>query len=309
MANCGLAESAGKSLGKVLRENSTLKELNIAKNSLGTAGAKGLAEGLKENTTLTVLDICWNSIGAEGVGYLVNSSLGNHKMKLRVIGNNVEQTTLKAFYDQLKASALSDDGDSDTRGPTLEELLAQTECDSIYTLIGKVTNLDPAVAIEAVCERFYCNLISDEICLPFFTCVAMGRMRNLQKDCLTELLGGPKIYKGLDLKTGHAHLRITDEHYDSVIDHLFAAVLHFIPELPTCVGTALTDITEAARLLVVNTQLDEPHVRLLNACDVEDQYVEALNNNKAEAFFTKSLWKTGNFKKRGAGHPALEVSD
>ena len=68
----------------------------------------------------------------------------------------------------------------------------------------------------------------------------------------------PQVYKGLDLKTGHAHLRITDEHYDAVIDNLFLAVLHFLPSPPPAVVAALVGLTESVRGMVVRPPAARP---------------------------------------------------
>ena len=84
----------------------------------------------------------------------------------------------------------------------MEQLFEQLGVNSIFALVGKVLNLPPEVAMHALCEDFYIRLVSDPRCLPYFANVSMGRMRNLQKTCLMEALGGPKVYKGLDLKTG-----------------------------------------------------------------------------------------------------------
>merc|ERR1719482_1087711 len=217
----------------------------------------------------------------------------------------VELTKLKDQLRQLSQAPATGSGEEAKPEPTLEELFAQLGVNSIYALVGKVLNLPPEVAMHALCEDFYVRLVSDPKCLPYFANVSMGRMRNLQKTCLTEALGGPKVYKGLDLKTGHAHLRIDDDIYDAVIAHLFASVLFFIPAPPGCVVKELIALTEALRGVVCNTELAD------TASNESETIVT--DSKKAVPYFSGTMWSTGLLKRRrGANaevHPGLDIKD
>ncbi|KAK3268786.1 hypothetical protein CYMTET_22728 [Cymbomonas tetramitiformis] len=311
MVGCGLeAFDCAVPLGAALEKNFSLEELNLANNSLKVQGAFDIAKGLKYNKTLKKLDLSWNKLTAEGAEYILRAC-SDRAVNLRLLGNSINQeqlASLKAF------SKKAENGES--TGSSLEELYAATDSSSLYTLIGRVLNLNPAVAVHALCERFYLNLIMDPNILPFFGCITMGRMRNLQRDFLTEALGGPKVYKGLDLKSAHRHLRINDEHFDAVIDHLFAAVLHFIPDPPSSVVAALVNLTETVRPLVVNSEVDidanDINVHTVSTPSqqksVEDQYAAATDLKKAVPYFTTYMWTTGFFKRRGEEHPGLKVN-
>ena len=47
----------------MLKNNSTLKELYLRWNSIKGEGGKWVFKGLKENTTLKVIDLSYNAIG------------------------------------------------------------------------------------------------------------------------------------------------------------------------------------------------------------------------------------------------------
>merc|ERR1719482_1326278 len=217
----------------------------------------------------------------------------------------VELTKLKDQLRQLSQAPATGSGEEAKPEPTLEQLFEQLGVNSIYALVGKVLNLPPEVAMHALCEDFYIRLVSDARCLPYFANVSMGRMRNLQKTCLMEALGGPKVYKGLDLKTGHAHLKIDNDVYDAVVAHLFASVLFFIPTPPGCVVKELIALTEALRGVVVNTELSDVSS---NASETQ-----VINSRKAAPYFAGTMWSTGSLKKRrgpnGEVHPGLDIKD
>jgi len=303
LSNCKLNARAGDNLAKALKENTCLEELNLSKNNLCKEGAIVLSVGLAENMSLKKLDVSWNQMGTEGLKSIL-SSMGD--VEITMICNGVPV----ADWDGLKAIRTAAAAD-EVPGPSLDDLFTALGVTSIYALIGKVLNLDPDVALHALCEEFYLRLVCDPMLTPFFARVSMGRMRNLQRTCLTEALGGPKVYKGMDLKSGHAHLKIDDDHYDATIAHLFGAVLHFIPAPPASVVKALVDLTEALRALVVNTALKMHSVPDANAIASGSACDDAVDGSKAQPFFTGAMWKTGAFAKRdkNATHPALDVKE
>merc|ERR1719454_1986875 len=121
-----------------------------------------------------------------------------------------------------------------------------------------------------------------------------------------EALGGPKVYKGLDLKTGHAHLKINHDIYDAVVAHLFGSVLHFIPAPPGCVVKELIALTEALRGVVCNSDLPD-------AASVDDTETKVTDSRKAAPYFSGTMWSTGKLQKRRGSkdelHPGLDVKD
>jgi len=301
MNNCRLEGDAGVNLGQALMRNNTLQDLNIGMNNLQEKGALGLAAGLATNKTITALDVSWNQMGTEGLQAILNTF--DRPAQINMLCNKVPQADLTRLKAQMAGAA--EGGDP---GPTIEELFKAVGVTNIYDLVGAVLKLDPAVAMHALCEEFYIRLVSVRRLLPFFANISMGRMRNLQKMCLTEALGGPKVYKGLDLKTGHAHLAIDDDVYDATIAHLFGAILKFIPEPPGCVVKELVGLTEALRPLVVNTAIEDGLCYNVEGDPLE---INVKDSSKAAPFLCGTMWSTGLCKKRGGEdtHPGLAVSD
>lgn len=77
--------------------------------------------------------------------------------------------------------------------------------------------------IEAVVALFYAHVLRDPELSAFFRGVAMTRLHQLQTDFFCSVLGGTP-WKGRDLKTAHAGLRIHQHHFDRVAIHLAAAL-------------------------------------------------------------------------------------
>ena len=75
-------------------------------------------------------------------------------------------------------------------------------------------------AVDAVVGTFYVYLITDPQLRPFFRNVAMGRMRHLQKSFVSVALGSIEKYKGKNMRDGHSHLGISDDHFSATVDHL-----------------------------------------------------------------------------------------
>ena len=42
----------------------------------------------------------------------------------------------------------------------------------------------------------------------------------MQKDFITTVLGGPKVYKGKDMRAAHAHIKLTDTDFDVIVELL-----------------------------------------------------------------------------------------
>ena len=76
-----------KVLTELLKDNTTVTELNASKNAMGTAGAKAVGDMLLGNKTLQTLDVSDNSFGKVQVGDQVKlKSSGEMKV---VTANNV----------------------------------------------------------------------------------------------------------------------------------------------------------------------------------------------------------------------------
>ena len=79
---------------------------------------------------------------------------------------------------------------------------------------------------------------------------SMKRDRQLIVDFLCEAIGGPIIYRGRDMKTSHAGLRITERDWDIFVGHTVATLEYFgVPEQEKqefleCAGSLKGDIVE-----------------------------------------------------------------
>jgi hemoglobin len=85
---------------------------------------------------------------------------------------------------------------------------------STYEMIG-----GDAVVAEAL-EKFYAKLMSDPDISPFFHRADVVGLTTRQRMFLTAALGGPDAYEGRDMRAAHAHLHITEDVFDSFLDHL-----------------------------------------------------------------------------------------
>jgi len=79
-------------------------------------------------------------------------------------------------------------------------------------------------AVEAAVDIFYRKVLTDDRISHFFDTVDMERQRTKQKAFLTMAFGGAGSYSGKDMRAGHAHLKLTEEHFDAVMENLGATL-------------------------------------------------------------------------------------
>jgi hemoglobin len=75
-------------------------------------------------------------------------------------------------------------------------------------------------AVDAAVDIFYRKVLADDRISHFFDTVDMDRQRVKQKAFLTVAFGGPSNYSGKDMRAGHAHLKLTEAHFDAVMENL-----------------------------------------------------------------------------------------
>src|SRR5688572_9074833 len=85
---------------------------------------------------------------------------------------------------------------------------------SIYERIGGEAAVDAAVDI------FYRRVLADTRISEFFDTVDMDAQRAKQKSFLTVAFGGPNKYSGKDMRAAHAAMKLTEEHFDAVMENL-----------------------------------------------------------------------------------------
>ena len=95
-------------------------------------------------------------------------------------------------------------------------------------------------AVNAAVDIFYEKVLADERINGFFENLDMVAQANKQKKFLTVAFGGPNDYTGKDMRAAHAHLGLTDEHFDAVVENLAST----LKEL----GVAGADIQEVAQI-------------------------------------------------------------
>jgi len=89
---------------------------------------------------------------------------------------------------------------------------------SIYDRLGGEAAVDAAVDI------FYRKVLADERISSFFDDVDMDRQRAKQKAFLTFAFGGPNSYAGKDMRAAHARMKLTELHFNAVMENLAATL-------------------------------------------------------------------------------------
>ncbi|XP_003340325.2 leucine-rich repeat-containing protein 45 [Monodelphis domestica] len=95
--NLGIWEESFSLFCEGLGANTTLLQLDLRNNQVNHKGAEELAMALKKNSTLQELDLRWNNIGLLG-GRAIMNCLPNNKTlrKLELAGNNIPGDVLRA---------------------------------------------------------------------------------------------------------------------------------------------------------------------------------------------------------------------
>lgn len=93
-----------------------------------------------------------------------------------------------------------------------------SDLDPLYEVLGGEAPLEAAV------ELLYDKILRDPELAPFFADVVMSRHTVYVRAFLRGALGGPDTYRGPAIEKAHAHLGITDHHFDLVAGHLVAVL-------------------------------------------------------------------------------------
>lgn len=102
-------------------------------------------------------------------------------------------------------------------------------------------------AVETAVDIFYEKVLADERISMFFENLDMVAQAMKQKNFLTMVFGGPSNYGGKDMRSAHAHLGLSEEHFDAVVENLAGT----LKEL----GVSDDDIGEVAG--IANTVKDD----------------------------------------------------
>lgn len=101
--------------------------------------------------------------------------------------------------------------------------------DSRKTLFERLGGKD---ALTAVIDQFITNVAGDARINAFFAATAsnparLAAFKNNLIDQVCEATGGPCKYKGLDMKTAHRGMKISDVEFDALVDDLGQALAKF----------------------------------------------------------------------------------
>ena len=74
--------------------------------------------------------------------------------------------------------------------------------------------------VSQIVINFYQKLMADENLKKFFTNSDMKVLISHKTNFISQALGGPKEYTGLDMKTAHQGMKISQEDFNGVAGHL-----------------------------------------------------------------------------------------
>jgi hemoglobin len=105
-------------------------------------------------------------------------------------------------------------------------------------------------AITAVVDQFVANVAADDRINGFFANADIPGLKGKLVDQICQASGGPCTYTGLDMKTAHRGMGVSDEHFNALVEDLIAALDTFnVPErekneLLGALGPMKADIVE-----------------------------------------------------------------
>ncbi len=89
---------------------------------------------------------------------------------------------------------------------------------SLYQKLGG----EPTVKL--VVARLYDKILSDHFLAPVFEPYDMNFLKRQQVAFFAQALGGGATYYGRGMEDAHAHLGLTDRHFDGVVGYLVATL-------------------------------------------------------------------------------------
>ncbi len=93
-----------------------------------------------------------------------------------------------------------------------------TEGKTLFERIGGMN------AINASVDIFYKKVLGDESIKHFFTNTDIEKQTGKQKAFLAYAFGAPMAYTGKNMKDAHAHMNLTEAHFNAVAGHLVATL-------------------------------------------------------------------------------------
>lgn len=75
-------------------------------------------------------------------------------------------------------------------------------------------------AVNAAVDIFYTKVLADNTLAHFFIHVNMAAQSGKQKAFLAYAFGKPMAYIGANMRDAHAHMNLTEAHFNAVVGHL-----------------------------------------------------------------------------------------
>lgn len=89
-----------------------------------------------------------------------------------------------------------------------------TEGKTLFEKIGGIN------AVNAAVDIFYQKVLADESIKHFFANTDMKAQAGKQKSFLAYVFGAPMAYTGKNMRDAHAHMNLTENHFNAVAMHL-----------------------------------------------------------------------------------------
>jgi len=89
------------------------------------------------------------------------------------------------------------------------------------TLFEKIGGMN---AVNAAVDIFYSKVLADELISHFFANTDIKTQAGKQKAFLAYAFGAPLPYTGKNMRDAHAHMNLTENHFNAVAGHLVATL-------------------------------------------------------------------------------------
>ena len=84
-----------------------------------------------------------------------------------------------------------------------------------------------AEAVASMIDKFYLRVIADPDLRPYFDHVALDKLRHMQVEFFSAALDGPIQYTGRPVIHAHQGRRITRQHFQAFVEHLFETLADY----------------------------------------------------------------------------------
>jgi hemoglobin len=120
--------------------------------------------------------------------------------------------------------------------------MSQTALETnLFDRIGGVPGLTRMVG------QFYARVLADRALRPYFDDVPLDKLYRMQLEFFSAALGGPTEYSGRTLHHAHQGRRISREHFQAFVEHLFETLKDY----------PLTENDRYAVIARINTYVDD----------------------------------------------------